>query len=540
MIDSGHGRIERALTETEQKDSDGVSRTGVGLAILIPYLIVFSASACSLILEIVAGRILAPVIGVSLYTWTSIIGVVLAGISVGNYIGGLIADRFPARSTLGVILLVSSILTLVILPLISIVGELVVDMPLLPRIVTLTAVLFLPVSLILGMVTPVVIKLQLQELSRTGDIVGRFYAISTAGSILGVFLTGFVLIQWIGTRPIVLGVAVVLFAMAVLFGDLWKLRAKIFNVMPVAVAVVAAFVAFVYDDGFEWVNSGCDEESNYFCVKVRERTIQDQTVRTLTLDQLLHSYVAKEDPTFLVYGYEKITADFVALQDHRNDSPKVLFIGGGGYTMPRLIEYRYPDWNVEVIEIDPVVTRIAHEYLWLPLNTKIVSYHEDARMKTRDFTNGTYDMVVGDAFNDFSVPYQLTTHEFNQQVKELLDPNGIYVVNIVDNIDIGQFLRAYVNTMQHTFEYVYVLRDDELWGQDERTNVTYVVVGSLQPITAEDLIEANVAVGWHEPISSFMPRDFYDQWFTKKEPLMLTDGFVPVDQLLAPVFLKSR
>ncbi len=521
-------------------DGNGLSRIGVRLATLVPYLIVFSASACTLILEIVAGRILAPVIGVSLYTWTSIIGVVLAGISVGNYIGGLIADKFPARSTLGIILLASSILTLVILPLISIVGELVADMPLLPRIVTLTAVLFLPVSVILGMVTPIVIKLQLQELSRTGDIVGRFYAISTAGSILGVFLTGFFLIQWIGTRPIVLGVAIVLLAMAVLFGDLWKLRAKVLNILPVAVAVVATFVAFVYDDGFEWVNSGCDEESNYFCIKVRERTIQDQTVRTLTLDQLLHSYVAKEDPTFLVYGYEKITADFVALQDYRTDSPKVLFIGGGGYTMPRLIEYRYPDWHVEVIEIDPEVTRIAQEYLWLPLNTKIISYHEDARMKARDFSNGTYDMVVGDAFNDFSVPYQLTTHEFNRQVKELLNPDGIYVVNIVDNIEIGQFLRAYVNTMQHTFDHVYVLRDDELWGQDERSNVTYVVVGTMKPITAEDLDEANTAVGWHEPISSFMPSEFYDEWFTKKEPVMLTDGFVPVDQLLAPVFLKSR
>ena len=192
------------------------------LGSVVPYLIVFTASACTLILEIVAGRILAPVIGVSLYTWTSIIGVVLAGISVGNYLGGLTADRFPARLTLGIILLVSGVLTVIILPLISFVGELVGGMPLLPRIVVLTAALFLPVSVILGMVTPIVIKLELRELSRTGDIVGRFYAISTAGSILGVFLTGFVLIQWIGTRPIVLAVAIVLFAMALLFGDCGK------------------------------------------------------------------------------------------------------------------------------------------------------------------------------------------------------------------------------------------------------------------------------------------------------------------------------
>ena len=263
-------------------------------------------------------------------------------------------------------------------------------------------------------------------------------------------------------------------------------------------------------------------------------------MRTLTLDQLLHSYVAKEDPSFLVYGYEKITADFVALQEYRSETPKIMFIGGGGYTMPRLIEHRYRDWNVEVVEIDPAVTQIAHEYLWLPLNTKIISYHEDARMKARELENGTYDMVVGDAFNDFSVPYQLTTHEFNQLVKSLLNPNGIYIVNIVDNIEIGQFLRSYVNTMQHTFDYVYVLRDDDLWEEDERTNVTYVVVGSSHPISYDDLVEANQAVGWHEPITRFMPDDVFLRWFNQKDPIMLTDGFVPVDQLLAPVFLHSR
>ena len=507
---------------------------------VVPYLIVFVASACTLILEIVAGRILAPVIGVSLYTWTSIIGVVLAGISVGNYIGGLLADKYPSRQTLGLILLVSGAFTVIILPLISIAGDVVSDLPLLPRIVTLTAVLFLPVSLILGMVTPIVIKLQLQELSRTGDIVGRFYAVSTAGSILGVFLTGFVLIQWIGTRPIVLAVAITLIAMALFFGDLWKIRSKLPTVLPVVVAVIAAFLSFTYDGITEWVDSDCDEESNYFCIKVRERTIQEQTVRTLTLDQLLHSYVAKDDPSFLVYGYEKVTADFVALQEYRSGTPKVMFIGGGGYTMPRLIEHRYRDWDVEVVEIDPVVTQIAHEFLWLPLNTNIVSYHEDARMKARELENGTYDMVVGDAFNDFSVPYQLTTHEFNQQVKQLLNANGIYIVNIVDNIEIGQFLRAYVNTMQHTFDYVYVLRDDDLWEQDERSNVTYVVVGSPTPISFEDLVEANEAVGWHEPITHFMPDDVFLRWFHKEDPIMLTDGFVPVDQLLAPVFLHSR
>lgn len=509
------------------------------LDLLVPYLIVFAASACGLILEIVAGRILAPVIGVSLFTWTSIIGVVLAGISVGNFVGGLTADRYPSRTTLGFILLAAGIFTVIILPLITVVANGFAGLPIILRIVLLTAVLFLPVSLILGMVTPVVIKLHLKDISKTGNVVGRFYAVSTAGSILGVFITGFVLIQWIGTRPIVLAVAVFLFGMALLFGDLWKIRLKI----PAAAAIAAVAIGVALTSGsygFGWLDSNCHEESNYFCIKIGEREIGGHPVRTLTLDQLLHSYVAMDDPTFLVYGYEKVTADFVALQHDRSDRLTTLFIGGGGYTMPRLIEDQYPGSAVEVIEIDPVVTEVAHKYLGLPRDTAIVSYNLDARMKMPDLPDGKYDMIVGDAFNDFSVPYHLTTKEFNERVQELLKPDGVFIVNIVDNLNIGRFLRSYVHTLSQTFAEVYVLRDDELWENDPRSNVTYVVVGTDTPVTRADLKRANAIAGRSVPVSQFMPADVFERWAARQEPILLTDGFVPVDQLIAPLYLRSR
>ena len=504
---------------------------------LVPYLIVFSTSACTLVLEIVAGRILAPVIGVSLYTWTSIIGVVLAGISIGNYLGGLTADRFPARRTLGLILLAGGIFTVIILPLIQVTAEGFYSLPIILRIVLLTAVLFLPVSLILGMVTPVVIKLHLQELSRTGNVVGRFYAVSTAGSILGVFITGFVFIQWIGTRPIVLAVAIFLFALALLFGDLWKMRLKLPALL--AVAAIAAASSLSFTQG--WVDSNCQKESNYFCIKVREREIDGHRVRTLALDQLLHSYVGMDDPTVLVYGYEKVTADFVALQDNRTGGVSALFIGGGGYTMPRLMEVAYPNSRIEVIEIDPAVTEVAHTYLNLPRDTSIVTHNIDARMKIPELPSAAYDLVVGDAFNDFSVPYHLTTLEFNEEVKRLLSPGGMFIVNIVDNLNSGRFLRAYVNTLSRTFEHVHVLRDDDLWEDDPRNNVTYVVVGTDTPVTAADLDRANEVIGRGETRTRFMPQDVFERWYGREsDPILLTDGYVPVDQLIAHLYLRTR
>src|SRR5256886_4276518 len=207
----------------------------------VAYLVVFVASCCTLILELVAGRILAPFIGVSLYTWTSIIGVVLAGISLGNYLGGRIADRWPERRTLGILLVAGGLASLAILPLINIAtaiptGELIDQgnrlggvLPLdraallILRIVVITTLIFFPPSFILGMVSPVVIKLTLRDLAHSGGLVGKVYALSTLGSILGTFATGFVLVQLLGTRMIVLSVGLVLLAMALAFGDLVRI-----------------------------------------------------------------------------------------------------------------------------------------------------------------------------------------------------------------------------------------------------------------------------------------------------------------------------
>jgi len=187
--------------------------------------IVFTASACILIIEIVAARVLAPVIGVSLYTWTSIIGIILAGISVGNYLGGSIADKYTSNKLLGYILLAAGVSSLLILPLLHIASALFISLPLIPRIISFTITLFFLPSLILGMITPVVIKSQLHDLSNAGDTVGKIYAISTIGSLLGTFLTGYWLIQWMGVKAILLVVAGILLAMGLLLGNLFQKNA---------------------------------------------------------------------------------------------------------------------------------------------------------------------------------------------------------------------------------------------------------------------------------------------------------------------------
>ena len=496
-----------------------------------PYVVVFIASACILIIEIVAARILAPTIGVSLYTWTGIIGVVLAGISTGNYLGGRVADRFPSGITLGIILLAGGASSMSVLALVNVVSEAFDALSAIPRIIFVTTTLFFLPSLILGMVTPVVIKLRLQDLANTGSVVGKIYAVSTTGSIFGTFITGFVLIQWIGTRAILFLVALVLIFAALAFGDLWRAKVRSFSLIALFVALGSLGIA----NGT--LDSGCVRESNYYCIRVSDEIAEGgMRVKVLQLDKLRHSSVSLEDPTFLETGYQKVLEEIEGFIAQHNPSLRVLFIGGGGYTMPRYIEAVYPQSTVEVIEIDPEITRVAFDYLGLRPDTRIETYNQDARMVVPKLAPAKYDLVVGDTFHDISIPYHLTTREFNEQVRTLLKENGIYAVNVIDKLHTGRFLRTYVHTLQQTFPFVYLARDDAgVWEDDSRT--TFVVLGAIQALSPTDIEAATVRRIRSRPVSQFMSESTFKSWLNLQNFVLLTDDYAPVDNLTAPVYL---
>ena len=496
------------------------------------YLIVFMASACTLILEIVAGRLLAPHLGVSLYTWTTIIGVVLAGISIGNFLGGRLADRFPAPSTLGLCLLASSLTSLAALAVVTTLHEQTFDFPLLARILIMTTgLLFLP-SCILGMVTPLVVKQALTSLTHTGSIVGQLYAVSTAGSIVGVYLAGFVLIAQFGTRTVVFMVAVALLVLALIFGRLHRSRwlAAALLVGTLALAGNAARPSVRADN--------CTLETNYFCIRVTEVVRREQPVVRLQLDQLVHSFNSLGNPQVIIYGYVQIAAETAQYVAEREPRMRTLFLGGGGYTMPRALEARYPEAVIEVIEIDPAVTRTAQTHMGLPWDTRVITYNDDARMAVRDLPLHSYHLIFGDTFNDFSVPYHLTTREFSQQIRDLLVEDGIYVTNIVDKLIDGRFLKAFVRTLQQVFPYVYVLGEsDGIVEAKIQTRGTYVVAAAAQPIAFERF-GAYPNPSAAPPTTRVMEQAAMEAWLDTGPPEILTDDHVPVDTMLAPLFLE--
>lgn len=206
--------------------------------------------------------------------------------------------------------------------------------------------------------------------------------------------------------------------------------------------------------------------------------------------------------------------------------------------MPRFLEVMFPSVSVEVVEIDPEVTEVATEYLALPLNTSIITYTEDARTKLQELPKGKYEFIVGDAFNDVSVPYHLTTLEFNEMVYGLLSEDGVYAINIVDKMHSGRFLRSVVATLQQTFPHVYVMRDNTSWDSDDR--YTFVVTASRQPISASQIASANRELDRGGIVTHFMPEAEFARWMDDGRFSILTDDFVPVDGMLAPLYLESR
>ena len=512
-----------------------VAGEGTRIRPWVAALIVFLSSGAIMVLELVAGRLMAPVVGVSLYTWTSIIGVVLAGISLGNFTGGLLADRYASRNTLALLFALSAagsasiVWTLDTTRLIT-----RLDLPIMLEVLLVFATVFLLPALLLGTISPVVVKLTLSDLDRTGNVVGRIYAAGAAGSIAGTFLAGFWLISQFGTRAIVWGVAGLLLLMALLVSQGGR------RGLALCALGLIAFGGLSY---LAWwrnaLDSTCLVETDYFCIRVHPDEDNPQ-IQVLTLDRLVHSYVNLDDPKDLRYGYERTYRDVMQAVVAPDAVVSAFFIGGGGYTFPRYVEAAYPNSSIVVAEIDPGVTRTAYERLALPLDTRIVTFNQDARRYLLRLPQARrFDLIVGDAFNDFSVPYHLTTLEFNQLVTDRLSDDGVYMVNIIDGRR-GHFVRAYVSTLARVFSHIYISPAGGQIGDADRQ--TFVIVAAQRALPVGDDAAPSVTGSLPMPPSlteSFLSQAEWEEYLGQGPAIILRDDFVPVDNLLAPVFADS-
>jgi spermidine synthase len=272
------------------------------------------------------------------------------------------------------------------------------------------------------------------------------------------------------------------------------------------------------------------KETDYFSIELKKWKKDGRMLEMVVLDNLIHSYVDLQDPLHLQYGYEKTYADLVSWKAKSNPQFRALIIGGGGYTFPRYLEAKYPEAHIDVIEIDPHLTQLAHKYLGLSPNTRIRSFNDDARWVLMNFKErGVYDFVFGDAFNDLSIPYHLTTQEFTSMIRSLLKPDGILIANVIDHFQNGLFMPAYVRTLEEVFGRGKVA----LVG-----DTPFDTMGISTMIVAASLIDQPWKEAEKENRTScyVLSPNEVDQKLRNRLTVVLTDSYAPVDNLTAPIF----
>ena len=493
-------------------------------------LVVFLSSALLMILEMLAGRIIAPYVGVSLYTWSSVIGVVLGGLSLGNWLGGRWADSGAGEKHVGAILLLSSASSIAILLLLTVIAPLIqgVEINLLGASFLYVLGLFFIPSTLLGIITPILTTMAIRIDTRAGHIVGRMNALSALGSILGTFLAGYWLIQYFGSRNIVLTVAVLLFLMGAQF--LYRDKK---NQLLVLLLVNLILAGGTYLRG--GLQNYCDKESAYFCIRVvnASEMVPQGDARAMVLDHLVHGINYRNWPDTLFTPYVHLMDELV--QYHLGDSAKTasyFFAGGGAYTSPRAVKAHSPAASITVAEIDRDVTRIARERLFVDTEGMKIM-HMDARMALKQQADRKYDVIVGDVFNDVIVPYHLLTREYVELIRSRLTEQGIYVLNVVDVPEDPLLLKSMYKTLKSEFAHV------DLWiesGQSSVKRYTYVVSARNSAPMPEKLVAGKGFKRSWDNITQHV--------ISHGTPLadipLLTDDYAPVERLSADLVIEEH
>lgn len=490
-------------------------------------VIIFLSSAALLVLEIVAGRLLAPYIGVSIYTWTSIIGVILAGLSLGNWIGGIRADHGAGETFAGWVLIAAGVYCVISLALLASLAGRVVEggLDLLGTSFLLASILFFLPALLLGIVTPLLTTLALRLDPRTGHVVGRMHALAAVGSIVGTFAAGYWLIQQFGTYTVILGTAACLGLLAL---PLMGSRS------PVGLGITGLLLVAALGAGNS-LKAPCERESGYFCIRVADHSSDapQGTARGLVLDHLLHSINHATDPALMIAPYVHAMDELI----HHHFGPRYeqglsyFFAGGGAYTQPRAVRALSPASSITVAELDPVVTETAADALYVDTSGMRV-IHEDARRALAGL-NERFDVVVGDVFHDVAIPFHLVTRDFFQLVKTRLTNGGMLAMNVVDAFPDPRLVKSVVNALEQEFAQVAVWVDRL---PEAPTRVTYVIT-------------ATNGESWPDAVQA--RRGIARTWYRIDEPMrnsgtsmdelpVLSDAYAPVERLIADLLIGEN
>jgi spermidine synthase len=506
--------------------------------------IVFIGGVSSLSLEMCAPKLLGPYFGTDLFVWANIIGFFLLYLALGYFLGGRIADRYPSYRLLSAIATVAAIFTALI-PFISppvldwsVQGLVNVEAGVFYGSMVAVILLFaIPVTF-LGMVSPFAVRLSVRQVGTSGKSAGNLYALSTAGSILGAFIPVLVLIPAIGVRRTLLATSACL-----LFASIWSLdswirlpfdrrtRARfpstligLIILVPVLLPQVAPLGPLKRIPGMIY-----SKESLYNYIQVVRES--DGTMQlVLNEGDAIHSVYNPHQILTGWYWDYFLAAPYFNSGAAAGRVHRLAIIGLAGGTIARQYTAVYGPVPIDGVEIDPDIVAAGRKYFAMT-EPNLSVYVADGRTFMR-VTKHTYDVVAIDAFQQPYIPFELTTKEFFQEVRDHLSPNGVLCLNTGHTRTDFRLVQAFVNTLYTVFPSIYVFNvpgtfNTEIMATVHPTSLA-TFQSSLQQVPAGSLLQTVASEVL--PVAEV----------ARSQPggLIFTDDQAPIEQLTDQLILN--
>jgi spermidine synthase len=473
-----------------------------------------------MVIELTAARIIAPIIGSSIYTWTSIIGIILLGTSIGNHIGGKIIDKKNSPLSLAKALMAASLLTLYV-PIMANLGTHIIYLTLTPFIsaISLSIFIFISPAIAIGLIYPMLAKHLMLDTQKIGSDAGALSASLSAGSIAGTFLTGFFFIGYIGSMKTLSIVSMILLICSILIIKGFK------NKVIYLVLYILLFT--LYSELRTNINKNTNDiyskESDYYTIHVADRKLAGYgETRILFLDADSHSMESLSNKKIDLY------TNFYPIFSIFNDNiENIAVIGAGSLELSNNFKSYYPTAAVTTAEIDPEVVTTAKKYFRTSDYIVNNTVAQDGRIFLAG-SNKQYDVIFSDAYNSFiSVPWHLTTQEFFQLAKKRLNNDGIFAINFI-SAQTGENAALYESILT-TFSSVFNNYHVFAYGKNEENvqNIIMLGINSDQAMTYSQL-DSQIFSKLKD--SSVRLINSGDQ----KKNLVLTDDFAPTDRLMMP------
>lgn len=433
------------------------------------YLTEFFAGMSVMAVELGASRLLAPYFSSSQIVWTIIIGTIMIAMALGNYFGGKSADKNPDPDKLYKRVLVSAVWIAAI----PFVGKMVILGVSALLIVTVSTnlliwaaflacmIIFVFPLFLLGTVTPSLVKYTTDSLEDNGKTVGTLGAFNTIGSIIGTFAPTFITIPAVGTSVTFLIFSGILLLLGAVYFISCK-RCIIRTVVCSVLFIVCCFASTSIGFAFWEKDLAYESESVYNYLQVKE---DDSNVILSTNVLFGVQSIYKKDGGLTGLYYD--TAMAAPLMSEGGDESSILILGMGTGTYAKQCRTYFPDLeSIEGVEIDESITDLAHEYFELDKDIKVTTYDGRAFLNAIKSEDKKYDVIMVDAYQDITIPFQMSSVEFFTLVKDCLKPNGVMVVNMNMHSDREDSINYYLgDTISNVFSEVYV---SEVWGSTNR------------------------------------------------------------------------